>query len=69
MYCFTAASDSHIVAVQKILPGSRIVSAPRFPSARMACIRDRTAYHRKAGTNRHDRNRRRVIDTTGTSAV
>ncbi len=69
MYRFTSVSDSHIVAVQKMLPGSRIASAPRLPSARMAGIRDRTAYHIKAGTNRHDCNRRRVIETTGTSAV
>src|SRR3989442_797776 len=65
MNAFIAASDDQPVIVQNVLRCSRSSLAARLPSAFAACRPARSAWIKNKERNRHDRTRRRVIDTNG----
>ena len=60
-----AASSFHRLQVQKVLCASRSTWTSRLPAAVLACRDERSVCQIKPGRKRHDRNRRRVIDTNG----
>src|SRR5580765_7207387 len=65
MNAFIAPSDDQPVIVQNVLRCSRSSLAARLPSAFAAWRPARYVWMKKMGRNRHDRTRRRVIDTNG----
>jgi len=69
MNVFIAASEDQLVPVQNVLWRSRTSAVARFPSEDAACRAIRSAWTKNTGRYRHDRTRRRVIETTGTDHI